>query len=88
MASQIPQGSDSLHVAEITFEAVMCIRINGLLLSENTYFCAGSPITQVDKLAVSVIKESEIVGHILYMSNTVSQFLRRDVNKSICTSDW
>ena len=32
-----------------------------------------------DKSAVAVIKDGEIVGH--NMSNTVSQFLRRDFNK-------
>ena len=36
-----------------------------------------------DKSAVAVIKDGDIVGHIPYnISNTVSQFLRRDYNKA------
>jgi hypothetical protein len=41
------------------------------------------PDNASDKSAVAVIKDGEIVGHIPYnMSNTVSQFLRRDFNKA------
>ena len=47
---------------------------------------AREPTNATEKLAVAVIKSSDIVGHVPYnLAPTLSQFLRRDFNKAVAT---
>ena len=85
MASQVPQGADSLSVAEIDY----FIRGYHIYKDDWTPFTGEhlllrrEPDNLKDKSAVAVIKDGKIVGHIPYnMSNTVSQILRREFNKT------
>ena len=85
MASQVPQGADSLSVAEIDY----FIRGYHIYKDDWTPFTGEhlllrrEPDNLKDKSAVAVIKDGKIVGHIPYnMSNTVSQILRREFYKT------
>ena len=83
MAFRIPQSTESLSIAEIdlfirgyhVYQAHW-ILFTGLLLRRE-------PENAMDKSAVAMIKDCDVVGHIPYnMCNIVSKFLLRDFNKA------
>ena len=85
MASQVSTNNSSLEVAEIHsyvrgYHAYMELwedpqQGQCLLLKRE-------PGNTLDKHAVAVLKDGQIVGHMPYnLAPTVSQFLRRDINK-------
>ena len=86
MASQVPQSSDSLSVAEIDSF------IRGYHVSKDDWtpftgehlLLRREPENAKDKSAVAVIKDGEVVAS--NMSNTVSQFLRRNFKKEMTGS--
>ena len=45
---------------------------------------AREPNNATDKLAVAVLKNGDVVGHVPYnLASTLSQFLKRDFNKAV-----